>query len=379
MRSASAGLDSRVILASVADELPRDTPCFTYGIADSADLVTGTRLAGIAGLPHHALELAPGYIAERFQEMVALTDGMHLALNAHAAVLQACARACDLVVLGTGGDCALDRLWWWSDADPGPEGFTRRMFERVNLVLTPAQAPTVLRGELLRELVDGAPARLATRLAAYEGDTAADVADAFNVGERHWRWVLQGVPAQSTHVAFRQPFYDYRVVELALEVPTSMRTGRRLHGELIRRHPALAAVPMKDGGPQSRWLRRALEARRRAGAALEKAWRRVSGARVSGGPRLAGFADYDHELRTGSRRIVTELILDARTLGRSWFHPDGLRALAEAHLSGRANHARTLGMIATLEHWLRALEARERVGALTTASFRAGVRTSFRS
>jgi hypothetical protein len=57
---------------------------------------------------------------------------------------------------------------------------------------------------------------------------------------------------------------------------------------------------------------------------------------------------------------VTELILGERTLGRGWYQHDGLRALAEAHLSRRANHARTLGMIATLEQWLRALEARER-------------------
>ena len=356
----SAGLDSRVILASVADRLPRNTPCFTYGIAESADFVAGARLAAVAGLPHHALALPPGYIVARFEEMVALTDGMHLALNAHAAVLQDCARACDLVVLGNGGDCALDRLWWWNDADPDAEGFTRRMFERLNHALTPAEAPALLAGELLGELVDGTRARLARRLAAYEGDTAADVADAFNVGERHWRWVLQGVPAQSTHVAFRQPFYDYRVVELALEVPAAMRTGRRLHVELIRRHPALAAVPMKDAGTHSKWMRRALEGRRRARVAFQKAWRRVSGAGVPGGPKLTGFADYDHELRTGSRRIVTELILGERTLGRGWYQPDGLRALAEAHLSGRANHARTLGMIATLEQWLRALEARER-------------------
>lgn len=356
----SAGLDSRVILASIADRIPSDTPCFTYGIAGSTDFVMGARLAAVAGLPHHALALPPGYIAARFEEMVALTDGMHLALNAHAAVLQVCAPACDLVVLGNGGDCALDKLWWWNDADPDREGFTRRMFERLNHALTPADAPAVLAGELLGELVDGTRARLAERLAAYEGDTAADVADAFNVGERHWRWVLQGVPAQSTHVAFRQPFYDYRVVELALEVPAAMRAGRRLHVELIRRHPALAAVPMKDGGTQSKWMRRALEGRRRARAAFQKAWRRMAGARVPGGPKLTGFADYDHELRTASRRIVTDLVLDERTLGRGWYRPEGVRAMAEAHLSRRANHARTLGMIATLEQWLRALEARER-------------------
>jgi asparagine synthetase B (glutamine-hydrolysing) len=163
--------------------------------------------------------------------------------------------------------------------------------------------------------------------------------------------VLQGVPAQSTHVEFRQPFYDYRVVELALEVPTAMRVGRRLHVELIRRHPALGAVPMKGAtGASSPWLRRARELRRRAAAALSNVWPRR-------GPRLAGFSDYDHELRTGSRSIIDEFVLSDRTLARGWYRPDALRALAKAHLSRRANHARLLGTIATLEQWLRALEA----------------------
>jgi asparagine synthase (glutamine-hydrolysing) len=347
----SAGLDSRAILAAIGDDLPRDTPCFTYGIPDSADFVTGARLAGLVGAPHHALPLTPGYIAERFAEMVERTDGMHLALNAHAAVLQAAARACDLIVLGSGGDCALDRLWWWRDAEPDPDGFVRRMFERLNLGLAPAPARTLLCGPLLAEIVEGAPVRLAERLAAYDGETAADRADAFNVGERHWRWVLQGVPAQSTHVEFRQPFYDYRVVELALEVPTAMRVGRRLHVELIRRHPALGGVPMKGAtGASSPWLRRARELRRRAAAALSNVWPRR-------GPRLAGFSDYDHELRTGSRSIIDEFVLSDRTLARGWYRPDALRALAKAHLSRRANHARLLGTIATLEQWLRALEA----------------------
>src|SRR5262249_54052312 len=149
-------------------------------------------------------------------------------LNAHAAALQDCARDCDLIVLGNGGDCVLDRLWWWNDADPDRAGFVRRMFERLNHGLAPAAAPALLRGELLDALRDGASSRPAERLAGYAGDSAADAADAFNVGERHWRWVLQGVPAQSTHVEFRQPFYDYRVVDLALEVPSAMRAGRRL-------------------------------------------------------------------------------------------------------------------------------------------------------
>jgi len=355
----SAGLDSRAILAAVADALPAETPSFTYGIPGSADFVLGARLGALVGARHHALPLRPGYIAERFAEMVERTDGMHLALNAHAAVLRDCAHDCDLIVLGNGGDCVLDRLWWWNDADPDRRGIERRMFERLNHGLAPARAASVLQGELLPELREGAGARLAERLALYDGDTAADLADAFNAGERHWRWVLQGVPAQSTHVEFRQPFYDYGVVDLALEVPTAMRNGRRLHVELIGRRPALAGVPMKGGpGASSPLLGKALALRKRAAAAARTAWRRVAGARVPAGPRLAGFSDYDHELRTASRCLITDLVLDERTLARGWYRPDGVRAAAEAHLARRENHARLLGMIATLEHWLRMLEAR---------------------
>ena len=156
----------------IGDDLPRDTPCFTYGMPGSADFVTGARLAGLVGAPHHALPLTPGYIAERFHEMVELTDGMHLALNAHAAVLQASAHACDLIVLGNGGDCALDRLWWWNDADPDRDGFVRRMFERLNHGLSPALAPALLdgraaarstRGRAARGSPNGSPPTTATR------------------------------------------------------------------------------------------------------------------------------------------------------------------------------------------------------------------------
>ena len=364
----SAGLDSRAILAALGRDLPAGTPCFTYGVRGSVDFALGARLAAVVGAPHHAFELAPGYIAARFDEMVALTDGMQLGLNVHATVLQDCARACDLIVLGNGGDCVLDRLWWWNDADPDRDGFQRRMFERLSLGLQPDLVPVVLRGELLRELLDGTRARLAERLSLYGGDTAADVADAFNVGERHWRWVLQGVPAQSNHVEFRQPFYDYRVVDLALEVPLAMRSGRRLHVELINRNPPLAAVPFKGQAtlPAAEAIRRAAQYQRRMVAALERAWRHVSGTPLPLRPRLRGFADYEHELRTGSRSIIERYVLSERTLARSWFRAEGLRALAEAHLARRANHARVLGTVATLEHWLRMLEDRVPAAAPAT-------------
>ena len=46
-------------------------------------------------------------------------------------------------------------------------------------------------------------------------------------------------------------------------------------------------------------------------------------------------------------------------MARGWYRPEAVRALADAHLARRANHARVLGTIATLEQWLRTHEGAE--------------------
>ncbi|MEW6270863.1 MAG: asparagine synthase-related protein, partial [Thermodesulfobacteriota bacterium] len=230
----SGGLDSRALLA-VLDGGSMEMPCFTYGVAGCLDVLAARRLAASVGAPHRVIELEPGYVARYAGELVRLTDGMHLALNGHATALQQCADWCDLLVLGNGGDSLLDAFWKRHDARPGSEAFVRGMYDLMSCGVDGATARHVLAAPLRDELRRGPLDRLRRRLALYQGETAADVADAYNAGERHWRWVLQGVPAQSTHVEFRQPFFDDGVTELALRAPTALRTGRRLHVELIRR------------------------------------------------------------------------------------------------------------------------------------------------
>jgi asparagine synthase (glutamine-hydrolysing) len=352
----SGGLDSRAILSVLVD--PRQVPCFTYGVPRCDDLRIGALLAQRAGAPHHVLELQPGFIAQRAADLVRLTDGMHLALNVHATMLQHCARWCDVIVLGNGGDCLLDGLWTWSDEPPANEAFARRMFARLNIGLDRRIARRALSPLMLAEFATGPAARLRERLALYPGATAADAADAYNVGDRHWRWTLQGVPAQTTHVEFREPFYDYDLADFALGVPAWLRTGRRLHVELIsRRAPALAALPRQGTGRPIAWERvehPIVEHVRKRGRA---AVRRLSGTllrrRVAAAQRLNSFADYGFELRSGSRALLERVLLADRTLDRGWFDPEGLGAVVMDHLERRGDHAAALGAILTLELWLR--------------------------
>jgi asparagine synthase (glutamine-hydrolysing) len=351
----SGGLDSRTILAVARPALRPETPCFTYGVPGCDDLRLASTLVRRVGAVHHTFELHPGFIAERAPELVRLTDGMHLGLNVHATILQACAQWCGVIVLGNGGDCLLDRLWWWNDDAASEDAFVDRMHARLNGVLSAAQADRLLAPALGAEFRGGPRERLRRRLALYPGDTAADAADAFNVGERHWRWVLQGVPAQATHVEFREPFYDYAVADFALTVPVRWRSGRQLHVELVRRRaPDLARVPRQGGGPltSAAVVTRARKRITRACRVVSSVWQRMGGA-VPAGQRLCGFADYDFELRGPSRALLEQLVLSERSYDRGWFRPDELRALVHDHLTCRRNSGRLLGVIATLELWLR--------------------------
>ena len=349
----SGGLDSRALVAVARHGSALDAPCFTYGIPGSDDIRYGSELARVAGASHHELELKPGFIADRAAEMARLTDGMHSSLNVHAAVLQSCASWCDVLVLGNGGDCALDRLWWWSDEPANEDEYVRRMLERLRVGCSPPLAQRLFANELSAEVQAGTVRRLRNRLAAYRGASPSDAADAYNVGERHWRWVLQGIPAQATHLEFREPFYDYRVIDFAMGVPARLRAGRRLHLELIRqRAPDLARIPRQGNLPfTTSRLRTALSWRiKRARKRADALWARYR--RPAPAPRLSGFADYDFELRRGSRALLDDVVLSEHTMDRGWYRPDVLREMVQDHVSGRRDHGRTLGAIATLELWL---------------------------
>src|SRR5438552_10849702 len=237
--------------------------------------------------------------------MVERTDGMHSCLNAHAALLREAGRFADAILLGNGGDCLLDGLWT-GDADATTDDMVDRLLPKLTLGLPPRVASALVApGAPFAAPTARAAGTLRTLLASTDGDTAHDRADAFNVVHRHRRWVLQGVPAQATHVEFRHPYYDDAVVEVALGVPANLRAERRAHVEaLMLLSPALAAV-RRQGKPFGfsvapwRWQLHL------AGGRLRDAvrWRanRLGLNPFLARPRRQGFADYDDQLRPGPR------------------------------------------------------------------------------
>lgn len=116
----------------------------------------------------------------------------------------------------------------------------------------------------------------------------------------------------------RQPFLDYRVVELASRMPLALkfRNGR---GKRILRETFADLLPdsiqrrakMGFGVPLDHWFR--------------------------------------HELQS----FVREILLDRRTLQRGYFRPETISQLVEEHQQGRFNHGYRLWALLILELWLR--------------------------
>jgi asparagine synthase (glutamine-hydrolysing) len=356
----SGGLDSRTLLAAAG---PRRLTTLTYGQRGADDLELAARLAAAAGTEHHEIPLDPGYIAAEARTMVARTDGMHSCLNAHAALLRAAGRWCDVILLGNGGDCLLDGLWHGAP-DAGAAEMAARLLPKIALGMSPDLAADVAapRGPLA-DAGRRAHEWLRALLDASDGDSAPDRADAFNVVHRHRRWVLQGVPAQATHVDFRHPYYDDDVVAAALAVPAALRTERRAHvAALARLSPALARV-RRQGRPfgfdVTPWRWRLHLASGRVRDAVRWRANRAGLNPFLARPHRGSFADYDDELRHGSRALLDEVACAPATLERGWFRPDAVRRLVDEHLAGRANRAAPLGVLLTLE-----LFAREQLDAV---------------
>ena len=117
----------------------------------------------------------------------------------------------------------------------------------------------------------------------------------------------------------RQPFLDYRVVELAARMPRRLKF-RRGRGKRILRETFADLLPRVDPTP------------------AEDGFRRAVGPLVP--PRAARF----HAARFFSTR---------KTLDRGYFRPEAVRQLFDEHQQGRFNHGYRLWSLLILELWQR--------------------------
>jgi asparagine synthase (glutamine-hydrolysing) len=116
----------------------------------------------------------------------------------------------------------------------------------------------------------------------------------------------------------RQPFLDYRVVELAARMPGRLKF-RRGHGKRILRETFADLLP------------RSIQRRRKMGFGVP----------------------LDHWFRHELRDFTREILLDKKTLDRGLFRPEAVLQLWGEHQESRFNHGYRLWSLLILELWQR--------------------------
>jgi asparagine synthase (glutamine-hydrolysing) len=116
----------------------------------------------------------------------------------------------------------------------------------------------------------------------------------------------------------RQPFLDYRVVELAARMPGRLKF-RRGHGKRILRETFADLLP------------RSIQRR----------------------PKMGFGVPLDHWFRHEMRDFTREVLLDKKTLDRGYFRPEAVLQLWDEHQASRFNHGYRLWSLLILELWQR--------------------------
>jgi asparagine synthase (glutamine-hydrolysing) len=116
----------------------------------------------------------------------------------------------------------------------------------------------------------------------------------------------------------RSPFMDHHVVELAARMPRELK----LSGGRSKR---ILVDTFRDLLPES----------------------------IQKRPKMGFGVPLDHWFRHELREMVTDTLLDSRTLGRGYFEPATVRRLVEEHAASQWDHSSRLWLLLVFELWHR--------------------------
>ena len=336
--SLTGGLDTRMIMAC----LPKTNPSYTsYTFVGQNGLTLDARLAArIAAsleLEHRALHIGPDFLRNfdtLLDKTVYVTDGCAGVLSSHEIYFNARARQISPVRL-TGN-------------------FGSEVFRSASTF-----KPLGLQAQLLSE---SCAKSVATETQRVISGAAHPVTFA---AFREIPWSLFGlVTAGRSQLTFRTPYLDNDLVALAYRAPASLRRSPRPALRLIERaNPQLARIPTDRGellgsSGLSYAFRRAvgevtfkLDYYRQEGlptflSAFDPLLSSLAPLGILG---LHKFLPYRRWFREELSSTVTERLSTERVREAPWWRKKAPEMCARAHISGRANHARELNAVLTLE------------------------------
>ncbi len=245
----SGGLDSRSTVAGLTrgDRSAGAARLWSYSYgyaADSVETRIARQVASARGLPFEALTIGP-YLFDRMGTILSCVEGFQdVTQSRQAAVAGLLSRDADAVIAAHWGDVWLDDMGLEGHATVNDAGILDHAFGKIakrgrRWLLDELAAPRLGRPAepLLREAIGSE----LTRVGAIEDPDFR--VKAFKTEQWSFRWTLASIRMYQAGALPRLPFYDTRLTDFFVTVPSAMLRGRRLQVDYLKRFaPDLARI-----------------------------------------------------------------------------------------------------------------------------------------
>lgn len=353
----SGGLDSRMLLANLAESLPPGRlNTFTWGIPGCDDCRAAAELASIAKANHHFYKLGPEWLAEKAEEAIRLTDGLGNLINLHALAAAPQEGAISKVLFkGFLGDAmfgfAVVRRFWANYDEQTAFQAHVRTHRGLNVIMFDQPEHASLFTPDFQKAVGDAV--FESYRAGMKRSGAAQLATQrlyFDLTQRVPRMTINGVEVVRAYAAVRLPFADYDLLDFSLQIPPGYAFERYIAQRAFTENFAsYAKVPSPNTGLPMISCNRELMLRFRENMRWHLERRGLGGLF---GPARRPYKDYNGWFRKELRGWVEGLLLDSHSLERGFFKPEYIRQIVSEHMAGK-NLASHLGELLSLELWLR--------------------------
>lgn len=343
--SITGGLDSRTMMACL-DPRPGELPCYTFGGAkDGLDISIAKQVAGVCGQSYEVIRLGREFFSEfprLAEKTLYVTDGSLDVCSAHDMYFNELARK--IAPIRVTGKFGSEVIRNHSMFNAG--GCEERIFSR-------DFGPSITRGaDTLSEVKKGRQLSVAV------------------LKDFPWREYTKIVLEQSQMV-FRSPYMDNELVELMYQAPVGIRASNKPQRRIIREcNTALSAIITDRGYSENanplvakvlegyyyalfkadytylfalpHWMTKVDSMLKSIGVAQ----------RILGAQKFEGYRMW---FRDELSSYVREILLDHRTLNRSYCEKKALEDMVHKHTRGTHNYMNEINKAMSLELMHRVL------------------------
>lgn len=357
--SLSGGLDSRTIVAFLDRQGRKNVKTTTFGVSGCLDERYAREVAEHLELPNVFHELAPEKIARSFEDVAYLMDGLLSVKHIHDyPFLPAKYGEWDTHLTGYLGDPIHgQRLFPANPLDPDVS--KAESGQELSKLLVRKHSQYGLKGcRLLREK-DGQDKLLHTLKEIVERSRLSDplqISDYFDIYQRQRRFIAQIFHLAGRVFDYKMPFTDKHLVEFCLRLPVSFRKKQKLaRASFVRAFPELAEISWQKTHTHlktGRMREKMSESVYYFQYALKRSIEIASRGKKSYRPPHI-YDPYDEWSRKEFRPMIENILLDDKTLGRSFYDTEEIRRIVSQHMSGMKNHEEIIYLLLTFELWAR--------------------------